>query len=663
MRTSRPAVPDVVAGVLAVTLAVVVAAWHLLSDAAGQSDGPSFAGMVLAFTFVYGAAGGVLAWRGVAPVVRRVLLAVSLTHGLAGLAGRYSDSALAASPDWPLAELSMWAGSWLWSPAYVAVPTLLPLVLPDGRPVWRWSSWLAGSAVLLTALSWALMPYDLHDYPIEGGYTNPVGVQAVAHPVVSGAVVAVTLSAVAVALASMVVRWRRASGIGRDQLRWLLVGVLGTVAVGAAGFVAPAWGTELLPALAVLPFPVACLVALLRHRLWDVDLVLSRSITYALLSAGAVGAYVVAVALLGGALGSRAGAPVLATAVVALLVLPLHGRLQRLVNRLVHGAVEDPYTALARLGDRLEAATDAAQVADRVLPDLVHRVAAVLRVPYAAVVLADGSTTSAGTPAPATHATPLLYGGAEVGCLLVAGTALPRSERRLLDHLARQAAVAVHSVLLAREAQRARAATATAREEERRRLRRDLHDGMGPALAAVALQAETARDLVRTDPDAAVVLLDRLVPRLNDAVSDVRTLVHDLRPPTLDELGLAGSVRELATRFATPVRSIHVEADELSVLPAAVDLAAYRIVAESLTNAAKHSSATSVRLALSRSPSGLELRISDDGVGVQPEATRGIGLRSMRERAEELGGSCHVGPGEGGRGTTVVATIPLQRDP
>ena len=200
------------------------------------------------------------------------------------------------------------------------------------------------------------------------------------------------------------------------------------------------------------------------------------------------------------------------------------------------------------------------------------------------------------------------------------------------------------------------------REEERRRLRRDLHDGLGPALAAVALQAETARDLVDEDPSAAVALLDRLVPRLNEAVADVRTLVHDLRPPTLDELGLAGSVRELATRFATPTRAVSVDAEELEVLPAAVDLAAYRIVSECLANAAKHSAASTVRLALRRSGASLQVEVHDDGVGLASGAVPGVRLRSMRERAEELGGSCRVGRGEAGTGTTAVATLPLQRE-
>ena len=652
---------DVGLGLTAVATALGGLAWRLLADSGSQTDGPTFLGMQLAFALVYGGAGALLAWWDAAPPVRRALVGIGLSHGIVTLAGSYADAGLAAAPDWPLAQWALWLTLWLWAPAYVAVPVLLPLLLPDGRLVWRWTRWLAVAAIVVAAVSWALTPYHLQDIPLLGP-VNPVGVEAAASPAAVTAVAVLVLSAVAVAVASVVVRWRRARDVERDQLRWVLLGVLATITVGASAFALPDRWAELAPALAVLPLPAACLVALVRHRLWDVDVVLSRSLTYGVLSGAVVAAYVASVSVLGAVVGSTAGAPVLATTVVALLVLPLHARLQRLVNRLVHGEVDDPWTALARLGDRLEAAADPAEVADRVLPDLVAKVSRALRVPYAAVVLADGSTTAHGTPDGRVASTALVYGGVEVGRLQVTGTDLPRGERRLLEHLARQAAVAVHSVLLAREAQAARAGTATAREEERRRLRRDLHDGLGPALAAVALQAETARDLVEQDPSAAVALLDRLVPRLNEAVRDVRTLVHDLRPPTLDELGLAGSVRELATRFATPTRVVSVDAEELSALPAAVDLAAYRIVSEGLANAAKHSAATSVRLALRRSSSALQVEVRDDGVGLASGAVPGVGLRSMRERAEELGGTCTVVRGEDGTGTTVVATLPLQRE-
>ena len=660
MTAPRPARLDVTAGLLAAALAGAAAVWDLADGPRAASDAPAFGGMFVALTTTYALTGALLAQVGAARVVRRVLIAIALVLGAMAVLSTYAHSGLRSS--WPGAELALWLSSWLWAPAYVAIPVLLPLLLPDGRPVWRWSGWLAGAAVLAAGLLWALTPYHLRDFPLLDVPANPVGTPAAAHPVAVGSVVGLILLATAVSLLSMVVRYRRARGVARDQLRWLLMGVLGTIALGASVFLLPTSVGNAVRLLLVLPFPAAVLIALLRHRLWDVDLVLSRSLSYGLLSSSAVGAYVVAVALIGGLIGDSAGASVLATVLVALLVLPLHGRLQLLVNRLVHGSAEDPYTALARLGDRLEAAEDPATVAARVLPELVARVAQLVRLPYVAVVLADGSTTSVGTAPAEVRSTPLLYGGVSVGELVVADAELPRRERRLLEHLSRQAAVAVHGVLLGRDVQRARAATATAREEERRRMRRDLHDGMGPALAAVALQAETARDLVRQDPEAAVALLDRLVPRLNDAVADIRTLVHDLRPPTLDELGLAGSVRELATRFATPARAVHVEAHELATLPAAVDLAAYRIVAESLANMAKHAAATSVHLALSCTTSALEVRVSDDGVGVAGDALAGVGLRSMRERAEELGGSCAVLPGEGGRGTTVLATLPLQRE-
>ncbi len=664
MHQRRPALAELAAAVVAVALGVGGALCALL-QLVPRGEGPSFWAMGAAGAVGYGAVAAVLARHGRAVVVRRVLLGIALSQGLSLVASQYAAAGLAADPDRPGAAAALWIGSWVWSPGYLAVAAVLPLVLPDGRPLWRPAAVLSGVAVTAVTLTWALTPYDLQDFPIEAGVENPVGVAAAASPLVAvpGALLAV--SAVAVALTAAVVRWRRSTGVVRDQLTWLLVGLLFTVALGlTALLVAPAVA-EVLTGLAMLPVPVAVGVALLRHRLWDVDLVLSRSLRYALLSGGAVAAYTVAVALVAAVAGRRAGVPVLATAATVLLVLPLHTRVQRLVNRLVYGDVEDPYTSLARLGDRLEAAAGPGEVADRVLPDLVERVARTLRRPYVAIELADGTTTAHGQPTDVAVRTPLLYAGEEVGRLVVGGREVPRGERRLLDQLAGQAAVAVHVALLGRETQRARVWAATARGEERRRMRRDLHDGMGPALAAVALQAETARDLVADDPQEATELLDRLVPRLKEAVQDVRTLVHDLRPPTLDELGLAGSVRELATRFATPTRSVVVVAadEDLHPLPAAVDVAAYRIVAESLANVAKHSGASSVRLELARENGSLLVEVSDDGVGPGAAApSGGVGLSSMRERASELGGSCSVTPGPHGRGTTVRATIPVQRE-
>lgn len=656
--------PGVAVGVVAVLCGLAGAVLYQVNSAAGRSVEPSFWLLSTCTALAYGGTGGFLAARYRAPVIRWVLLGIGLCQGFSVLAREYG--VLAAAAGRPLAGAAVWIGSWLWAPAHVAIGALLPLLLPDGRvPSRRWlpALGLSVTAVIGTAVWWALLPYDLQDYPFDvAGLRNPVGAAATAAPLVTVASAALNALAVVVALASVVFRWRRSGGAQRQQLKWLLLGGLATVALFVAGLTTPQPTGELIAGLAVLPLPLACAIAVLRHRLWDVDIVISRSLRYGLLSAVVVAVYVAAVGLLGGVLGAGTGAPILATTVVALLVLPLHARLQQLVNRLVHGDAEDPYTTLTRIGDRLAATADPAEVAGRVLPEVLAQLARVLRLRYAAIELADGEIVAHGDRPAEVVRLPLEYGGAAVGALVLAveGRA-SGAERRRLELLARQAAVAVHALLLARDVQRSRQLVVAAREEERRWLRRDLHDGMGPALAAVALQAETARDLVDRDPAGATALLDRLVPRLNDAVREVRALVHELRPPTLDELGLAGALRELAARFATPGATVQVEISELGTLPAAVDVAAYRIVSEAFTNVVRHAAARTVRVSVHRTCSRLELAVSDDGIGIGPTTGRGLGLASMRERAAELDGQCTIGAAQGG-GTLVTASLPLRTE-
>jgi two-component system NarL family sensor kinase len=189
-------------------------------------------------------------------------------------------------------------------------------------------------------------------------------------------------------------------------------------------------------------------------------------------------------------------------------------------------------------------------------------------------------------------------------------------------------------------------------------LRRDLHDGLGPSLAAAALSVETARALLQEDQTAAATMLDRVLPRLRAAVDDVRTVVHDLRPPALDELGLAGATEELATRFSGPSLTVAVSAGVLGDLPAAVDVAAYRIVAEALANVAKHAGASAVQVRLHRGQERLDVLVEDNGLGFPTQARSGVGLTSMRERAEEIGGSLVVEPTARG-GTVVRASFPV----
>ncbi len=267
---------------------------------------------------------------------------------------------------------------------------------------------------------------------------------------------------------------------------------------------------------------------------------------------------------------------------------------------------------------------------------------------------------------------PLSYAGAQIGRLVLAGhhrsIDLSPSDRRVLRDLGSQIGIALHAsqserqaVRLAEDLQRSRAGLVTAREEERRRIGRDLHDGLGPELAGLTMTLEAARDLVRPDPIHAEELLAGLLEQADVAVDHVRRISHELRPPALDALGLIGALRSHAIgRHRVPVS---VDAPtELSGLPAAVEAAAYLIALEALRNVDVHSGAAACRLTLCVDepprPRALRIRIEDDGVGIPDDAQPGVGLVSMRERAAELGGSFHLAPGRVG-GTTVEVVLPL----
>jgi len=310
-----------------------------------------------------------------------------------------------------------------------------------------------------------------------------------------------------------------------------------------------------------------------------------------------------------------------------------------------------------------------------VLPALVATVAQALKLPYVALEL-EGAGAPAETVAfpPAASAPaeltalPLLYQGEAVGRLLAAprapGEAFSPLDRHLLENIARQAGLAVHAVGLTRELRRARQRSVAALEEERRRLRRDLHDGLGPALASQGLKLAAARQQLRTQPDTAAGLIDSVLTQNEETVKDVRRLVYGLRPPALDERGLAEAIRDYVGQ--NEAGRLRVQVSDLPAdtppLPAAVEVAVYRIALEALTNIIRHAqarlAAVQFRLARVGAAAALHVEIEDDGVGLPAAARAGVGLRSMRERTDELGGSLRIEPGSSG-GTRVTAILPL----
>ncbi|GAT65220.1 histidine kinase [Planomonospora sphaerica] len=675
-------------------------------------------------------AGGLIGAHRPGHPVGRLLALSALCFALLESCGEYAVyGALtrpAASPGHgplPLAEAMAWSQTWLWIPANFSL-ALVPLFFPgDAPPSPRWRPFVRAvvAAAAAGAAVNALRPGTNEQVGPGPGVPNPLGVAVMAGPAQVMETALVVLLAVVFAAGGidLLVRARRSTGRQRAQVKWLAYAValslLAAHARLAAGLadddprhiyppVHSPW--ELVGALATALIPVAICIAILRHRLFDIDLVVNRTLVYALLSGCVTGGYVLVVGYLGAVLPS-AGLPasVLAAGLVALAFAPLRQRLQSWVNLLMYGERDDPYAALTRLGRRLEAS----EAPDAVLPGVARSVAEALRLPYAAVETADGerhawASAGEGVPGGAVRL-PLTYDGARVGDLVLSPrpgeSGFGPRDLRVLSDLARQVAVAAHAVRLSADLRRSRERLVMAREEERRRLRRDLHDGLGPTLAALTMRAEAAHDLV-TDGRARD-LLAGLVRDAEAATADVRTLVDGLRPPALDSLGLLGALRVHAARQPPGLR-VTVEApDELPPLPAATEVAAYRIAAEALANVGRHAGAAGAELRIAVAGDSLVLEVLDDGglrpavpgpdappgapskacreggredsgrEGVEPkdagpegtgrEGARreGVGLVSMRERAAELGGSCTVEERAEG-GTRVRVVLPAREE-
>jgi signal transduction histidine kinase len=573
---------------------------------------------------------------------------------------------------WPLTTPGAWVSSWLWT----GVPTGFLLVLlwfPDGEaPGPRWPKvgwprvgwhWTADGVALSWAaitLATAFQPGPMPEFGVR--IANPLG-WAGAGPAlrVTGAFGMIVLAGTAVAtLASVAWRFYRGDTDVRAQLRWLAatVAVIAvTVALPRPAALRPA--ILALHATALFLLPVTLAITLARRD----GVVLPRLLVYGSLSVLLLAAYVAVVGFAQAAFGRRAdpGAALVAAGIVAVLAAPLRAWLQRSVDRLVYGARGDPYAALADLGRRITGSPG------DLLHEVVHAVADALRAPYTAVVLTgdDGPAACAGRPSHPEIVVPLSLRGTQAGSLVVAQRS-PREryshrDLALLQDLARPIAVAAHAAALTRDLQRSRESLVAAREEERRRIRRDLHDGLGPALAGVAFGLDAARNTLAANPEATAATLAELKTEVQASISDVRRLIYELRPPALDQFGLVPALQQYAARLAERgVLDVSVSAPDLPPLPAAVEVAAYRIVTEALTNAARHSGARHTAVSFTVDDAQLRLEIADDGIGlpVRPDSRgTGLGLAAMAERAAELGGACSAAARD--RGTSVVAVLPL----
>jgi signal transduction histidine kinase len=584
--------------------------------------------------------------------------------GINALAGQYAVAAALVHPSWPLDGVAGWLGSWTWVPE-LAVPAVLPLLFPDGTLAsrrWRPIAVLAFSAVAVACVGIA---FSRHPLDASEAIYNP---WALPHSwwllVVGQVAVAALFLCSVLGVISLVLRTRSARGQERAQLQWLMLAGLVTVLLAVSAALVPAGLSEAVFAVAMAAIPAGVVIAVARHGLLDIELVLNRTIVYVLLTGVVVLGYVAAVSVVGEVAAQKLG--IAAVAVLALLVASARDRVQRVVDHALFGDRRDPYAVVNRLGQRVDAAADPLEA----LEEMASELRAALRLPSVAILPTSPQVlpVEVGSAVAGTIDLPISAHGVQLGTLRVGnrhhGERLREEEHSVLQDVARRAGALLQAASLIADLRTSRDRIVAAREEERRRLRHDLHDGVGPQLAGLALQLDSLTRRLDGDAESAA-RVQVLRDRLRDTVSEVRRVVDDLRPPALDDLGLVEAVRQQVSAYAVvgsagsaPLVTVD-SPTPLPALPAAVEVAAYRIVTEAVANAVRHGQPSSCAVGIGADPKDLVVTITDNGSGIAEDATPGVGLASMKERAAEVGGTLTI-DSQATRGTIVTARLPLE---
>ncbi len=553
------------------------------------------------------------------------------------------------------------------SPLFYPLLISIVLLFPDGQFVPSWTRWLV-------ILSIPIIPFGYAFYTSTTAFfASPLLWMGIFLFLV------ITL----IAFSAQIYRYRVFSDpIERQQIKWVVYGLalmLLLIAITAAPYMKllllppgspfPWWGaiTSLIYAISLTFIPISLTIAVLRYRLYDIDILINRTLVYGILTVTTMGIYVFIVGYIGNLFQTinQTILAFLATGLVALLFQPLRERLQASVNRLMFGERDDPIAVLSKLSERLAATAGP----EAILPAIVETVGKALKLPFVAIEVYNGKTTSVvaacGEEQTNAERIAIVHQSKEIGQLIFA----PRSpnesfsevEYKLLRNISRQTGAAVHAAKLTADLRRSRQQLITAREEERRRLRRDLHDGLGPTLAGVTLRIDIARNNLESDPDLADILLVETKGQIQDTIGDIRRLVYELRPPALDEMGLEKAVRAFVNQQKIDGLKITIDdSNGLPNLPAAVEVAAYRIALEGISNVIQHAQAKKAVIRFCQERNNLIVEITDNGIGLPEPIPVGVGMISMRERAEELGG--HLHSIRQSPGTLIQACLPCREE-
>ena len=602
-------------------------------------------------------------------IVGQLFLVAGLTTAISGVSVAYAGTA--AALQWRGSDWGLWVFSWMWQP-HAAILTIVFVLFPDGtfRARWhRWFAWLITGA-LAFSMAWSMVrPGNIITTPDKpdgavAGIVNPLGIEGVRSIVdVLAVLLLLTLFSQFVPILITASGWRRSEGTRRRQFRWATLIQISAIPIGILVFSLAEWAGPV-AVVQTLVTQLLIAIAILQWQAYEVDVVVRRSVLATTFLVAGLGTYAAVVAIVAVVLGHTGTVPSAIGAAVAIFAFgPLSVRIQSAVNRVLYGRRDDPYAVVAELGRQLANSSDPSAG----LQSLVTVLTEQLHLPYAEVL--DPSLDSlavSGTPERDDHPReiPLSHHGSPVGLLRVGhrrGTnGVTDSEEQLLDTLALQLGAAVHANHLVAGLREARERLVRTRHDERRRIQRDLHDGLGPQLTAVTLKLAAARNHLDVDGrNEAGELIVEAREELHRAVADVRRLVYSLGDPALAALGLDAALRDQITQLTRAAGlDVTIQIDTLPELSAAVESAMYRIVSEAVTNVVRHAAAQHCSVCIGRCGDNLKAEISDDGCGIGPESVIGVGSQSMSQRAAELGG-CLVRKANELGGTLVSVQLPL----
>ena len=653
--------------------------WHTVPEAF-RPNATSEAGLVAGIAM--SSIGLLIVFRQPANRIGWLLLTIALSAGFIDFPRIYAGFAVYLHPGLPGALWLNWLGQIVWIVLFTQLLVLLPLWFPDGRFLSR--RWLI--VIGLAAIGVALVAVASLDPSVTTPLRNPMGVRAFAG--VSNALSAapfsvLVLATYALAFSSLVVRYRRGSEQERQQLKWLLAGIVLLLAALAVQILFPAFQNSPLIPLAAATLPIAIGIAVLRYRLYDIDLIINKALVYGGLAAVITAVYILVVVNIGALVGGsqRLWLSLVTTAVIALAFQPLRQRAQRLANRLVYGRRATPYEAMSQFSEHLSETYSHEDILDRMARVLgqgtgAERAEVWVRAGQR-LVLASSSPAAAeatmpltmrnGTlpPMPRDTVVPVSHAGELLGALAVnkkRGESLNSVEEKLITDLAGQAGLVLKNVGLNRELlarlddlRASRQRLVTAQDEERRRIERNLHDGAQQHLIALKMKVGLAEGV--TEPGSkARPILAQLKHDADEAIDNLRELARGIYPPLLASDGLGAALRAHAGRLTVPVE---LELDGVPRQPREVESAIYFCCLEALQNVAKYAEASRVKLRVWTSEATMAFRVEDDGKGFEPATVvRSSGLQNMRDRLEALGGSLDV-RSTVGTGTTVQGRVPL----